>query len=154
MISFLEKIISTLPSKVIYRGDGKKYLTRYYLFKKPKPWLPSIYIHCFHASDEDYELHSHPWNFSLSLILKGSYLEHFRVQDHCLSRLLSSGNYNFITEGKYHKIELITNEVWTLFVSGQKVSDWGFWHPKTKKYTPWKEFVEEKRYARLDSAAE
>lgn len=136
MHGFLKKIFK---HREIYRRDKQLYLTRYYIFRKPVWWLPSLYLHCFHASDEDLELHSHPWLRSLSLILWGKYREEYRVGDEVKERVLGSGRLNYITTDKFHRVDLLTNEVWTLFLSGSKINDWGFWDRETGRYTPWRE---------------
>lgn len=133
----LSKFASKLESRIIYRRDNKPYLTRYYIFRKPVKWLPSIYLHQFHSSDEDYELHNHPWDHSISFILFGSYKEEYREGDSVLSRILNIGNFNYVKKNKFHRIELQTKEVWTIFISGRKVQNWGFWDRHTKKFVSW-----------------
>jgi len=134
----IEKFASRFPSRQIYRRDKSLYLTRHYIYRKPIKSLPSVYLHCFHASDEDLELHSHPWKFSLSLILSGSYKEEYRVGDVVKSRILKPGDFNFITNKKFHRVDLLTPTVWTLFVSGPKTDDWGFWDRYTKAFENWR----------------
>jgi hypothetical protein len=154
-----ETVASRLEKKTIYRDDGIPYLERYYIFHSDQfKFLPGVYLHKFLSSDEDVELHDHPWRLSGSLILTGGYLEQRRYNKGdnqlVLTHLLSPGSINIIKGSTFHRVDLIEDFAWTLFVSGNKVRDWGFWHPKTKKYTPWKEFVEKKRHQQLDAAAE
>jgi len=146
------KFLNKLQSRTIYRSDGSKYLTRYYIFRKPKKmkWLPSIYIHKFHSSDADsHTIHNHEWNFSFSIILKGSYQEEYRdMKTHEIkTRILSSGCFNFIPADKFHRIDLITPSVWTLFVSGSKSGQekhrWGFIDKATGEYTDWEIFTKQ-----------
>jgi len=132
--SFLKK---HLNYKVIKRADSNLYLTRFYIFRKTKWWLPSIYIHCFHSSDWDLELHNHPWKRSLSFILSGTYKEEYRKGDSVKTRVLTKGDFNYITSNRFHRVSLITPNVWTLFISGSKIKDWGFWNRKTKQYVAW-----------------
>ena len=142
-------LLNKLPKRVIYRNDGSKYLTRYYIFRKPKSmkWLFSIYIHQFHDSDRDEALHNHEWKNSFSIILKGSYREEYRDNKtkKVKERVLSPGKFNFISADKFHRVDLLTPEVWTLFISGSKRGQedhsWGFWDRLTNKYTDWKEFT-------------
>lgn len=141
----LQKLLSYLKRTTIYRDDNSRYLTRYYIFRKPLKWLPSIYIHQFHNGDKDLELHSHPWSLSLSFILKGSYLEEYRIGNKVFSRIKNPGNFNLISKDRFHRVDLITNEVWTLFISGPKVGSWGFWNRDTGEYWDWTEH--EKRRA-------
>lgn len=143
--SFLKKVSEHLPCRSIERRDGQPYLTRYYIFRKPVSWLPSIYLHEFHSSDEDVELHSHPWKYSISFLLFGKYKEYIREKHHSVkSRVLRSGNFNFVRHDKFHRIDLLTSSVWTLFISGPKVSDWGFWNQETGEYLQWEEHIRRK----------
>jgi hypothetical protein len=150
--NFLFKIIDTfdLDRRVISREDGEKYLTRYYIFRKPLKWMPSIYIHCFHNGDPDLELHDHPWDKSISFILDGSYLEEKRQKSYLGAtyninvRRFAPGNINYIRGTDFHRVKLLTPKVWTLFISGSKIKDWGFWDRYTGKFTPQEEFLSKK----------
>jgi hypothetical protein len=133
-----------LKVREIYRRDNNKYLTRYYIFRKPFKWMPSIYLHCFHSSDEDLELHNHDWHRSISFILSGSYLEErFGSNNKIITRILKPGNFNYIKDKDFHRVELKTKRVWTLFISGSKAkgNGWGFLDRDTLNYVPWQEHV-------------
>jgi hypothetical protein len=52
-------------------------MTRLHLLTTP--WF-KVYLHLFHRSDEDRELHDHPWSF-VSLILWGGYHEVRPIRD-------------------------------------------------------------------------
>lgn len=138
----LKKILDKFFKKtLIMRNDGEPYLTRYYLYRKHFWWLPSMYIHCFHSSDYDMELHNHPWKKSYSLILKGSYAEEYRDKNNAVkSRVLFPGNINYVPENKFHRVDLLSENVWTLFISGPKVQRWGFWNRHTNKYIDYLDF--------------
>ncbi len=153
----LRKVIKILNLKhrIIFRdAEGKdKYLTRYYIFRKTKWWMPSIYIHCFHSSDLDTELHNHPWNSSLSLILSGKYREEYRDKNNNVKeRRLHPGCFNYITKNKFHRIDLLNNEVWTLFISGSKMGSWGFWDRYTYKFEYWQEHEARKKLEKLNNS--
>lgn len=128
-----------LNVREIFRHDNKKYLTRYYVFRKPYKWMPSIYLHCFHSSDEDLELHNHPWKRSLSFILCGSYFEQRLIGSKVINRILKPGMFNYIRANDFHRIELKSKRVWTLFISGGKVQNWGFLFPDMNKYVSWQD---------------
>lgn len=129
-----------MEKRTITRKDDEPYLTRYYLFRKPVKWMPSLYLHCFHASDEDPELHNHPWDNSFSIILSGSYREEYRDKLGMVrSRFVKPGMFNFVSADKFHRIDLETDEVYTLFFSGRKTQGWGFWNRNTSEYVDWKE---------------
>jgi len=129
-----------MEKRTITRKDDEPYLTRYYLFRKPVKWMPSLYLHCFHASDEDPELHNHPWDNSFSIILSGSYREEYRDKLGMVrSRVVKPGMFNFVSADKFHRIDLETEEVYTLFFSGRKTQGWGFWNRNNNQYMDWQE---------------
>ncbi len=136
-----------LKVREIYRRDNHKYLTRYYVFRKPFKWMPSVYLHCFHASDEDLELHNHDWNRSVSFILTGSYLEErLNSANEIVTRILKPGMFNYIRASDFHRVELQSDRVWTLFISGSKArgKGWGFISRDTLEYVPWQKHVKQK----------
>lgn len=148
------KFLSILNKREIIREDGKKYLTRYYIFRKPVRWMPSIYIHHFHSGDSDLELHNHEWKISASLILSGSYVEERRDSDDKIkTKIVSPGSLNIIKDSTFHRVDLITPEVWTLFISGHKGKpSWGFWDRHTGKFTQWEEFLNRKAQTQMKIA--
>lgn len=152
--------------RVIYDGEGRSpYLTRHYLIGAPKmpdgsrpfdefgDMRPSaiwsgrfgIYLHRFHRSDSDRELHNHPWRWSCSLVLAGGYVEERRSGDAVISRRVTPGRFNWIGHDDFHRVDLIEKDAWTLFVVGPKVSSWGFWSRISRAFVPWREFIAGKR---------
>lgn len=69
----MSRRFSILPRKEIINGclDSTPLLTRWKLLQSN--WL-HVFVHRFHRSDEDRELHSHPWAF-VSIILWNGYVE-------------------------------------------------------------------------------
>jgi hypothetical protein len=125
--------------------DGKKipYLYRGYLEGDDTPdGQCGLFLHKFVASDESDKLHSHPWVWSVSFILSGSYREtrskpdpkskqqHLAetmiILETPTKRTFEPGQSNFIGGNDYHSVEILTKEVWTLFLHGPRNSDWGF----------------------------
>ncbi len=115
------------PTLVVAPG-GKLYLKRWYLTPDTvwyRKRFPAIFLHCFYSSDPDRGWHSHPWIWSWSMILRGSYKE-FRVSPCCpgSSNMVNSwncfwpGDKNKIDEEDFHRVKLLTPKVWTLFVAG------------------------------------
>lgn len=123
----------------IIGGRDDPYLVRWYLVPR-NPYL-NVYLHKFVRSDDDRALHDHPWWF-LSLILKGAYIEH--RQDG--TTLRSRGSIARREPTTLHRVELLPHStldhheepVWTLFLTGPKVREWGFKCPKG--WIHWKEF--------------
>lgn len=112
---FLKKRI--IPN--CYRGP---YLTRWYLLRT----VPvAIWLHQFHASDEDRAKHDHPFSF-LTIILWRGYIEH---TDSGASRKWPGQVLYRPAEWK-HRVELVDNKTcWTLVVRFKRHRDWGFWEP-------------------------
>jgi hypothetical protein len=115
-------LTNRLPAREIRGEHGEPYLERYSLFGLCG-WR--AYIHRFRASDPDRGLHDHPWDWSISLILSGSYRE---VRFGEEARALRPGCINRILGHDFHRILLDHGqEAWTLFVHGPRVKGWGFW---------------------------
>jgi hypothetical protein len=141
------------PPRVIRGRDGKTpYLTRYFLTKGSSKTegmdrhasdapLWGLYLHCFHRSDDAGELHSHPWRWAVSLVLRGGYSEERRVGNSVERRLVRPWSFNLLTRRDFHRVDLLDGEAWTLFLVGPTCQSWGFWNRETLKYTPWKKFL-------------
>lgn len=156
------KNIEDLPLRQITRKNGQPYLDRYYLFGAEPKYFPvpvkpimgflpfTVFLHHFRASDEEKACHNHPWDESRSLILVGGYHEERLVTnpDGSLTRHFKQfwpGDINTIRSSDFHRVDLITPDVWTLFVTGKKSSTWGFKDPLTGVFEHWKTFVERGR---------
>lgn len=132
--------------RVIY-VDGKGYLLRGQL-TPTKGFVPRIYLHYFLESDQDRELHNHPFT-GVGWLLTRGYTEHRFVPDwfvrslsYVERRTIPRWHFNVIRSSTFHRVELTNGRCWTLFVSGPRVgpsdgTDWGFLDPDTRAYTPW-----------------
>lgn len=117
-------------------------------------FLPGIYLHKFLRDDDDRALHDHPWP-SVSYILEGGYIEHL---DKGRKRLWFKGAIVFRRAAHRHRIELLRDfnqprpfgkrdhpviPAWTVFITGFKVREWGFWCPSTTgfRFVHWKKFT-------------
>ena len=145
VLSLLTRVAATLPKEVIVGKDGP-YLERYDVGTTSDNG--AVRLHRFLRSDEDAELHSHPWAAD-SLVLLGSMREERRHGTHDTGyevqiRELHAGDCYAISADTYHRVDLITPEVWTLFCTGPHVRSWAFWNRKTGHHTPWREFIEAK----------
>ena len=98
------------------RHDGKPYMVRYHLLRI---FGIKVNLHCFKASDPDRGLHNHPWNWAFSFILYGSYIEHLPGSNRVIKW------FNRINSNTYHRVEIVTPRVWTLFIHGPRVKSWG-----------------------------
>lgn len=119
-----------LPCKLIPRGtDNGPYLERYFLCR----FLGRrFYLHRFVESDADESLHAHPWLWAFSLVLTGWYRERIltglsrRYGIRSIQRKIRLLNY--IPAGRFHAIEHVRMETWTLFVIPDVEYDWCFLH--------------------------
>jgi hypothetical protein len=156
-MSLAERILSRLLHHrvIMDREGGTKYLSRWYILgtrfdsagkKLAHSRLPfSLFVHRFHRSDDDGALHSHPWAWSVALVLRGGYLEERRVGDEVVRRLVKPWRLNVIRGTDYHRVDLVGHDAWSLFMAGPKVSTWYFWDRETKRRVEWRSFIAMKR---------
>ena len=115
-------------------GDAANpYLRRWYVV--PRTPGCNVYLHHICQDDHDRALHDHPW-WNISFLLRGKYIEvtpsgrKLRRPGIPIARRATSS----------HCVELIGDRpVWTLFVTGPVVREWGFHCPAGWRH--WKEFV-------------
>lgn len=90
--------------------------------------LVSVFLHSIKLPDRDPNPHTHPFSWSLSLIVKGAYEEHrgpFAEQ----VRTLRPGKINRIGAETVHRIDSTRADkpVWTVFMAGRPHGrGWGF----------------------------
>lgn len=116
-------------------GDPEDpYLRRWWVI--PRNRLFNIYLHHFLHSDDDRALHDHPWLFNCSILVKGTYYE-VTFSGACRRRRWVP----YFRWGKAaHRVELVSREVWTVFITGPVVRDWGFYCPQGWRH--WREFTD------------
>lgn len=156
---FIHKILWNLtekfPNRVrIIKVNNTPYLRRFYIIpnvkldKKLDDRSYGIYLHYFYRGDEDVELHNHPWDKALSFILCGGYLEEKRDNNTNIVTIndVKPGTFNFIKNDNFHRVIKKPNvkHVWSLFIVGKKIQEWGFWDRETKEYVSYYKFFEEK----------
>jgi hypothetical protein len=149
--------ISKLVEAQTFSTDGQPYLSRFYLVRKKRPDQDddagngrfSLYLHYFHRGDEDWALHNHPWEFSMSLILTNGYVEERWTPLGIKKYILRPGSINIIRSNDFHRVDLIHPEhgAWTLFLTSRRVQEWGFWHPDMPHFVPWPKFVRKRDHA-------
>lgn len=126
---FLFRLTGRLPCRLIHRGQGERYLERYWVGQ----WLGmTAYLHRFVARDADEWVHDHPWRWSVAIVLAGGYLEErlkwFDPRSGWGKRFrwLRAGRINFIRGRDFHRILESHPETWTLFIHGRRVKGWAF----------------------------
>jgi len=142
------------PDKIIGSVDDP-YLLRWYII--PRNNYFNIYLHKFLKSDDDRALHDHPWLFNASILLKGNYAEYtFQSVGYTFlkSRSRFAGRlsgFRFRWGKEPHRIKLIPSgklkwgkiveqPVWTLFITGPIVRQWGFYCPNG--WRVWYKYIE------------
>lgn len=116
----------------IIGGRDNPYLLRWWVIPRNR-WF-NIYLHRFLRSDDDRALHDHPW-WNLSIVLSGAYTE-ITPQG---SYLRKRGRLVLRRATASHRIYLHAGPVWTLFLTGPTIRDWGFHCPQGWRH--WKDFV-------------
>lgn len=118
-------------------GRQNTYLRRWYVIPRNR-WF-NVYLHQFLRSDDDRALHDHPW-VNVSLLLAGEYTEVLPTKGGTTtSRILKAGNLAFRGPTSAHRVLLHDGPAWTLFITGPRVREWGFWCPHGWRH--WEEFT-------------
>ncbi len=114
---------------------GENYLSRWYLV--PRNRFFNIYLHRYRGSDDDRALHDHPW-ISLSYLISGMLVEvdNYRKE----TSIISDGDWRYRRSTYAHRLELVSDEAWTLFLTGPRIRHWGFHCPKG--WVPWEKFTD------------
>lgn len=140
------------PRVIEGRNSDDPYLTRYYLSRHgpategmdrrdPKAPKWGLYLHHFHRSDDEQELHNHPWEWAVSFILSAGYSEERLVDGQVIRREVRPGSLNVLKANTFHRVDLTHGDAWTLFLVGPITQSWGFLDRYTKQFTNWKEFL-------------
>ncbi len=155
-------------SREIKRNRPGKYMIRHSLRKQsPKAGAWRAYLHQFFGADDE-GCHNHPWKWSLSIVLWGSYTEERLHPDWLLDGLEGADCsmpaskrrwgqrsrrvrwFNLLRAGDYHRISELHprrpgGQVWTLFITGPfSGRSWGFWIPG-RGHVHWKARDAERR---------
>ncbi len=117
---------------LIIAPDGDPYLYRWHVISRNNH--ANVYFHIQTASDPERPLHDHPWDNS-STILAGGYYEEYNTTPGQLwpvLRNLKKGDTVFRRAEEAHRL-ILPQEIpytMTLFTTGAKRRDWGFWYPE------------------------
>ena len=117
----------------ITNGGNAPYMLRWVLQTR---WF-SIRIHKILASDQERDLHDHPWNFT-SVMLSGFYAE---VSPEYPNGRIYSAPCIIRRRADYPHRLILCAPVWTLVFSGPKIRDWGFL--TEKGWIPWQRYEHE-----------
>lgn len=152
------------PDFVIGQPEAP-YLRRWWIIPRNR-WF-NIYLHQICRSDDDRALHDHPW-WNVSIILKGGYFEwksqFARADGKDLSKVRpwrGPGAVVFRSATAKHRLELREElrpngkrlggrhgfpdyehfpiPCWSLFITGPRIRQWGFYCPQGWRH--WREFI-------------
>jgi hypothetical protein len=145
----IDRALRRAPDFVI-GGAERPYLRRWWLL--PRNPVLNVYLHQFLRSDDDRALHSHPWLFNVSWLLRGGYVEHTPGGMH--KRM--AGAVKFRWGSAWHRVQLLRAAIasgytgtprpfgpelpcWTLFITGPRVRSWGF--DCDGRFVHWRDFT-------------
>lgn len=132
-------LMRILPFVVIDSDENGPYLVRYKLFRCP--WF-KVFLHHILRSDEDLELHDHPWNF-VSLILWSGYKEVLSIGSTIVYRVrtVRAGDVIRHRARDAHRL-ILDRPAWTLVGVTGKKRHWGFW--TERGWEPYEVFFDRK----------
>lgn len=160
--AWAHKKMQTDPDFII-RPHGTLQTLRWWII--PRNRFFNIYLHKFVQSDDDRALHCHPW-INSSILIDGQYIEHtpkgkfYRHQGHVYFRRAKSPHrvelrQSIEGENGIRIVAPITGfletipfynpkpiPVITIFITGPKIREWGFWCPKGWRH--WKDFCDDR----------
>lgn len=113
---------------------GPDQLHRYFVI--PRNRMFNMYLHKILKSDNAKALHDHPW-WSISIPLKGLMAEKTPQGIYILSKWKPK-----FRKPTYQHSLIVDKPVWTLFITGPKVRDWGFW--PNGRFVHWCKFLDVK----------
>lgn len=148
------------PDFEVVRGDDRQvYLRRWWVIPRNNRF--NVYLHNMLLSDDPI-LHDHMY-WSLSLVLTdgirerwveepkkireqaGRYLDEHEVLSYRMEALANIREFragDLVLRSANMAHQLIIGEgknAWTLFITGPRIKDWGFWCPRGKRH--WEDYV-------------
>lgn len=128
---------------LIIGGAADPYLKRWHLIPRNR-WF-NLYCHTYYRSDDDRAHHDHPW-WNISFGLRGILQERCgKYAAYSTVRHITQGDLVFRRARDAHRMVLPGNQPrppMTLFITGPKVRNWGFWCPNG--WRPWEKFISPK----------
>ncbi len=127
------KLIDTLggwrPPDLTISPNGEPYLYRWHVI--PRNADANVYLHVQVSDDPRDELHDHPWS-NASVILAGGYIEILDkdpINRRAHTYIRNPGDVIFRAGPWAHRLMMRAPYTMTLFSTGPKVREWGYWFP-------------------------
>lgn len=159
-LRLLRWVSAHLSGYAIRGEDGSVYLWRFSVIGYEWRLPCALFLHRFVRPDNEERgvLHTHPWKWSVSLVLSGGYTEERINREFAAGPLASRfadaawrrrfkvwhlrrvlpWRLNVFRAGSAHRIAELHGECWTLFLVGPKAGSWGFLVPG-RGFVPWRE---------------
>lgn len=125
---------STCPECRGTKVSGQQLYLRRYFIKTLKDGR-RIFLHNIRLSDQDRDLHDHPWDFT-SLILTNGYYE--KLPDG-YNRIVAKGMRVKNKAEHTHAVKLLWGPTWTLVTASKARREWGF-HTQTG-WVDWRRYL-------------
>lgn len=138
-------VMTSRPPDFIIGPEDDPYLRRWFII--PRNPFQNTYLHEVLRSDDDRAGHDHPWD-NRTLVIDGGYSEMQYLQDDPWreARLVERKPGDTVTRMATDTHRLIVPEggrAVTLFTTGPRIREWGFWCPGDKTRGPrWVEWTE------------
>jgi hypothetical protein len=131
--TFLNFVGELRDPDLVIAPDGNPYLYRWHI--TPAKSKANLYLHIQTADDPERPLHDHPWD-NTSVILAGGYEEHIYEgvgRPNPLNTrtfIRAPGEMIHRKAAWSHRLLMLedTPYAMTVFVTGPKLRDWGFWY--------------------------
>lgn len=135
-------VVKRRPDFIIGSDPMRPYMLRWYVIPRNR-WL-NVYLHHVRRDDEDRALHDHPWT-SISICLDGVVGEVYKTKTGAEARrIVVKGDLVYRSSKLAHRLWLPEGPAWTLFMTGPRIREWGFWCPKDSPaggWRHWKDFT-------------
>lgn len=117
--------------------EDEIYLRRWWIVPR-NDWF-NVYLHNM-LRDDDAVLHDHPY-WSLSLVLSDGLMEVYREnppESRERLRWPRQGDLVWRSSRLAHQL-VVVRPAWTLFMTGPRIREWGFWCPQG--WRSWRQYV-------------
>lgn len=142
MAAWARGIMARAPDFVI--GDpANPYLRRWWVI--PRNEGANVYLHEILRSDDDRAGHDHPWD-NTSYVIEGEYDEiaYYKLQpwNEAYRRTIVAGDTVSRQATDTHRLVIPEGgRCVSLFITGPKVREWGFWCPNGERFVHWRAFT-------------
>lgn len=148
MQTWAASIMTSRPPDLVIGDDPERpYMRRWYVIPR-NPWR-NVYLHEILRSDDDRAGHDHPWS-NETLVIDGEYREAiyndvYRWQVMCIKMRKAGDTVIRDAESTHRLIVPDGGRAVTLFTTGPRVREWGFWCPRIAETEPrwvhWRDFT-------------